>query len=163
MEPIVSLHARPLSAEAFMEFGEVVAHQGNERRHRFAMTGDADLKQAFWVTRIAQAISFPFEVSQMERHPHSDQAFFPLSGQRMLIVVCPSLSDGSPDLKDVRAFVSEPGQGVVYRRNVWHAGMSVLDVPSEFVVTMAMELSSPDTDIFLPLEKPFHVDFKEAI
>jgi ureidoglycolate lyase len=30
-------------------------------------------------------------------------------------------------------------------------------------VTMAMERSSADTDVFLPLEKPFHVDFKELI
>ncbi|TWF49433.1 ureidoglycolate lyase [Neorhizobium alkalisoli] len=159
----MNLHARPLSAEAFVEFGEVVAHQGNERRHRFALAGAEDLKQAFWVTRIAEAISFPFEVSQLERHPHSDQAFFPLSGQRMLIVVCPSLADGGPDLSGVRAFVSNPGQGVVYRRNVWHSGMSVLDLPSEFVVTMAMEQSASDTDIFLPLERPIQIDFKEAV
>jgi len=28
---------------------------------------------------------------------------------------------------------------------------------------MAMERSAADTDIFLPLEKPFHVDFKELV
>ncbi len=160
---LVKLHARPLSAEAFSEFGEVIAHRGSDRRHYFPLKGQKDLGQAFWVTKIAEAISFPFEISQMERHPYSDQAFFPLSGQRMLIVVCPTLADGGPDLSDLRAFVSESGQGILYRRNVWHAGMSVLDLPAEFVVTMAMERSAADTDIFLPLEKPFHVDFKELV
>lgn len=159
----MNLHARPLSAEAFSEFGEVVAHRGSERRHYFPLVGADGLGQTFWVTKVAEAISFPFTVSQLERHPHSDQAFFPLSGQRMLIVVCPSLEDGKPDLSDVRAFVSAPGQGILYRRNVWHAGMSVLDLPSEFVVTMAMERSAADNDIFLPLDDPFHVDFKEHV
>jgi ureidoglycolate lyase len=160
---LVNLHACPLTAQAFSEFGEVIAHQGQERRHHFPLEGADGLGQAFWVTKVAEAISFPFTVSQMERHPHSDQAFFPLSGQRMLIVVCPSLPDGGPDLSDVRAFVSEPGQGILYRRNVWHTGMSVLDLPSEFVVTMAMEKTASDTDIFLPLDQPFHVDFKELV
>lgn len=158
----MNLHAQTLTAEAFSRFGEVVAHRGDERRHRFAMAGADGLKQAFWVTKIAQAISFPFAIDKLERHPHADQAFFPLSGQRMLIVVCPSLDDGGPDVGHALAFVSEPGQGVVYRRNVWHAGMSVLDAPAEFVVTMAMDRAAADTDIFLPIEQLIHVDFKKA-
>lgn len=158
----MNLDAHALTVEAFSNYGEVVAHQGTERRHRFSLAGAEGLDRSFWVTKIAEEISFPFIIDQLERHPHSDQAFFPLSGQRMLIVVCPSLGDGSPDVASAVAFVSEPGQGVVYHRNVWHAGMSVLDLPSEFVVTMAMDRAASDTDVFLSLERPLHVDFKEA-
>lgn len=158
----MNLQASPLTAEAFLGFGEVIAHRGHERRHYFPLHGSDGLAQTFWVTKVAEAISFPFEIDRMERHPHSDQAFFPLSGQRMLIVVCPSLADGSPDRSDLRAFVSKPGQGILYRRNVWHAGMSVLDLPSEFVVTMAMGEAAPDTDVFFPLDEPFHVTSEES-
>jgi ureidoglycolate lyase len=157
----LKLHALTLSADEFSEFGEVIEHQGNERRHPFAMGADHGIPQAYWVTKVSTSVSFPFEIDQLEYHPHSDQAFFPLSGQRMLVVVCPSLDDGAPDVTQARAFVSKPGQGILYRQNVWHAGMSVLDLPSQFVVTMAMQTGAQN-DVFLKLERSLTVDFVEC-
>ena len=49
-----------------------------------------------------------------------------------------------------RAFIADRGQGVIYRRNVWHAGLRVLAAPAEFVVVMA--LSDKDDDVLLDLE-----------
>lgn len=157
----MKLHAQLLSADRFSDFGEVIEHHGNERRHPFAMVADDGIRQAYWVTKVSSAITFPFEIDQLEYHPHSDQAFFPLSSQRMLVVVCPPLEDGAPDVHKAQAFVSKPGQGILYRQNVWHAGMSVLDLPSQFVVTMAID-ASLQNDVFLKLEKPLNVDFAEC-
>jgi ureidoglycolate lyase len=157
----LKLHAQTLSADEFSEFGDVIEHHGTERRHPFAMGADEGMPQAYWVTKVSSAISFPFEIDQLEYHPHSDQAFFPLSGQRMLIVVCPSLDGGGPDVSKAKAFVSKPGQGILYRQNVWHAGMSVLDLPAQFVVTMAMGRDAQN-DVFLKLTQPLNVEFLEC-
>ncbi|NSY18500.1 ureidoglycolate lyase [Neorhizobium sp. AL 9.2.2] len=158
----MNLHAQSLSVDEFSEFGEVIEHHGNERRHQFAMVADDGVQQAYWVTKVTSAITFPFEIDQLEYHPHTDQAFFPLSGQRMLVVVCPSLEDGAPDLKKAKAFVSAPGQGVLYRQNVWHAGMSVLELPSQFVVTMAVG-ADLQNDVFRKLAEPLTVDFAGCV
>jgi ureidoglycolate lyase len=157
----LKLRAQILSADQFLQFGDVIEHQGSERRHPFGMAADEGIRQAYWVTKVSSAISFPFEIDQLEYHPYSDQAFFPLSGQRMLVVVCPSFDDGAPDVDRAQAFVSRPGQGILYRQNVWHAGMSVLDLPSQFVVTMAID-AGLQNDVFLKLKKPLNVDFSES-
>lgn len=158
----MKLQTQPLLVDNFRDFGEVIEHRGGARRHPFSVDGDQGTRHAHWVTKIPAAISFPFDIDQLEHHPHSDQAFFPLSGQRMLIVVCPSRPDGRPDVSKAAAFVSRPGQGILYRRNVWHAGMSVLDLPAEFVVTMAMASDGGD-DVFLPLDNPLSIHLAEDL
>ncbi|MCA0998082.1 ureidoglycolate lyase [Alloyangia pacifica] len=147
-----------LTSEAFAPYGEVIAHRGTERRHPVALhaaTASEGLTVASWVSRLKTAVEGVVEIAEMERHPFSDQAFVPLSGQRFLIVVCDD-ADGLPDPATARAFVTTPGQGVIYRRNVWHAGMQVFDAPAEFFVQMQRHPQEAD-DIFMPVSTPIHV------
>ncbi|QDL94533.1 ureidoglycolate hydrolase (plasmid) [Paroceanicella profunda] len=151
----------PLTAEAFAPYGTVIAHRGETRRHPIRLDhGDAgrDGAIASWVTRIDAAIGgdTAHEITAFERHPHSDQAFVPLSGQRYLVVVCDGTADDRPDPATARAFVAGPGQGIVYHRNAWHAGMQVYDAPAEFFVQMKRVAAGPD-DEFVALASPLRI------
>jgi ureidoglycolate lyase len=154
-----SLHARPLTAAAFAPFGKVIEHGGVERRNmieRDFCQPSGDLQLAMWVSRLTEVCTFPLVINQLERHPHSHQAFIPLLGQPYLVVCCPDLADGSPDLTGVCAFVASAHQGVIYHRNVWHAGLQVLDAPAEFTVVMAM--SGEQDDVLLDLATDVRID-----
>lgn len=49
----------------------------------------------------------PIEIRMLERHPLGSQAFYPVDGGRMLIVVAPP---GELDESKIRAFISTPDQ-----------------------------------------------------
>lgn len=153
-----------LTSAAFAPYGEVIAHQGSERRHPIALNTDVvseALTISSWVSRMGTVIEGVAEIEEMERHPFSDQIFVPLSGQRFLVVVCDDAGD-RPDPSTARAFVAMPGQGVVYRRNVWHAGMRVYDAPAEFFVQLHRHAQEAD-DVFMPTSVPIHVLPREAL
>ena len=155
----LTLRATPLEPGAFAAFGEVIEHRGSERRHvlgaAFA-SSEQPVRQTLWVSRLEQNATMPLTIDMLERHPHSDQAFVPLSGQPYLIVVCGSAADGSADVAEARAFVAGPNQGVLYRRNVWHLGLTVLAAPAEFVVVIG-KAGAPDDDVFQRLTRPIRV------
>ena len=67
----------------------------------------------------------------MERHPLGSQAFLPLSRRPFLVVVAPD--EGGVPGQPV-AFVTAPGQGVNYARNVWHHPLIALGETADFVV-----------------------------
>ena len=67
----------------------------------------------------------------MERHPRGSQAFLPMSQDPFLVVVAPD-NDGRPGRP--RAFVTAPGQGVNYRRAIWHGVLTPLHEPGLFAV-----------------------------
>lgn len=134
--------AAPLTVESFKPFGDVVMHEGEAfRRHlddAVSMTEPA-ARPTMWVNRILRPASAPVvRIDQMERHPHSFQALIPLHAARFLVVVAPSLPDGGVDLDGLRPFVTRPGQGVVYRPNIWHFGFTALDGPNEVVVLIGV-------------------------
>ena len=75
-------------------------------------------------------------IEALERHPHSNQTFVPLRAGRWIVLVAPALPDGSPDSALARAFIAGPEDAICIRRNVWHAGLTVLDRPAEFGMMM---------------------------
>lgn len=130
-----------LNQADFSDFGDVIEHRGDQRRRALSIdfTHDhGDMRRAFWVSKVVEATGLPAQVRFLERHPFSDQAFVPLRDTRFLVVICPSHSDGSPNLDQIHAYEAGPGQGVIYRRNVWHAPLSALTAPAEFFVTMGI-------------------------
>lgn len=151
------LSLSPLSATAFAPYGTVIAHEGNDRRHFLprAMAGAEGLTLTAWVSRIHHPMPHDFVLTEMERHPYSDQLFVPLSGQRYIVIVCDD-AGGQPDSSTLKGFVTRPGQGVMFRRMVWHAGMQVLDAPAEFFVQMNRHDHGGD-DEFRPLLAPVAV------
>ncbi|MGX7705203.1 ureidoglycolate lyase [Methylobacterium sp. Gmos1] len=154
--PGLTVAIEPLTAATFEPFGDVIAHAGNERRRFFPQVLDhaTEAGQAsFWVSRVDEVGTLPLTVTLLERHPFSAQTFLPLTGARYLAIVAQSDDGGGPDLETLRAFLAEPGQGVTYRRGVWHHGMTILDGPAQFAVLMH-KTGRDDDDVFLTLADP---------
>ena len=70
-------------------------------------------------------------VTMVERHPFGSQIFMPLDQRPFLVVVCPD-QNGRPGLP--QPFVTAPGQGINYARNTWHAVLTPIGQPQNFLV-----------------------------
>lgn len=149
----LQVRCEPLTAEAFAPFGQLIAagvgnavsaNQGNALRTNWAAQFDhsrVHAKPNLAVFRSA-ARTLPLQLKLFERHPCSTQAFLPLIVGRMLVCVAPDLPDGSPDLARARAFVALPGQGINYRRGVWHHPIVALDSDADLAM-LAWEDGTP--------------------
>lgn len=132
--------AAPLTADAFRPFGDVIEPAGDadmmindgrcERFHDLARLtfGGGDAGISLFRT---DAISVPYKMDLMERHPLGSQAFIPMSPAPFLVVVAPD-DGGRPG--QPHAFMTAPGQGVNYLRNVWHAPLLALTPDAVFCV-----------------------------
>ena len=134
--------AEPLTRAAFAEFGDVLDTQGDaprlinggmtERFHDLAKveaTGD-DARVLISIFR-GQPYEFPLQLKMVERHPSGSQAFMPLSPRPFLVAVC---AEGSQGPLAPRVFVTKPGQGVNYHRNLWHAVLTPIGETQDFLV-----------------------------
>lgn len=92
-------------------------------------------------------------ITTLERHPHSTQSFVQIRGGRWIVVLAPTLADGSPDVGNARAFLAGPEDAICIHRNVWHAGLTVLDGPAEFGMMM-WRADAGDDGIVHELEAP---------
>jgi len=158
----------PLSVEGFAPFGDVVsaglragasANQGTATRFDWCtdlVNARPGAKANVSVFR-SIAKTLPFTVELLEHHPFSTQAFLPMVCSRFLVVVAPSLLDGTPDGGNLRAFVCKPGQGINYRVGVWHHPIVALDAPADFVM-VAHEDGSPGDCVMRRLEAPVRVE-----
>ncbi len=119
---------RPLAAQSFAPFGDVVTSTGGEGRSINAGTSlrvelpepdvlGADGRPSLSVFR-AQAVQLPFVVRELERHRLGSQTFLPLGSTPFVVVV--ALGDDSPDVATLAAFRVDGGCGVTFRRGVWH-------------------------------------------
>lgn len=130
----------PLSAAAFAPFGEVLEAEGDPDRrineglcgrfHDRARLDMAEGRAAISLFR-SELRSLPYRLRMMERHPLGSQAFLPMSMDPFLVIVAED-ADGRPGMP--QAFLTAPGQGVNYARNVWHGVLTPLSGPGLFAV-----------------------------
>lgn len=136
----VAIYAAPLNAEGFAPFGDVLETKGApdqiinqglcERFHDRAKL-DFNGGRAGISLFDAEPRALPYALDMMERHPLGSQAFIPMTDKPFLITV--SLDNaGVPDLP--RAFLSSPGQGINFHRNIWHGVLTPLHAPGLFAV-----------------------------
>lgn len=136
------IEAQPLTREAFAPFGDVIEtegadsfliNEGNCRRFHDLARVEAGGEGARVLINIfrGQPYAMPLALGMVERHPLGSQAFMPLSGRPFLVAVCPDI-DGAPG--EPRAFITTPGQGVNYARNVWHAVLTPIGQEQDFLV-----------------------------
>lgn len=134
--------ARPLTRAAFEPFGDVLdtdwhdhypINGGLTERYNAMAEAEAAGPGGHVVMSIfrGRPYDFPLTLTMVERHPLGSQAFMPLSPAPFLVVVCNDDGDmpGQP-----QAFLTAPGQGVNYRRNVWHAVLTPIGQPQDFFV-----------------------------
>lgn len=98
--------------------------------------GDTPGKHGFAILCPQPVTGSTVTITALERHPHSTQSFLPIRAGRWLVVLAPTLPDGTPDMANVRAFLAGPEDAICIGRNVWHAGLTVLDGPAEFAMMM---------------------------
>ncbi|MEO1266123.1 MAG: ureidoglycolate lyase, partial [Pseudomonadota bacterium] len=133
--------AEPLTAAAFARYGDVIEigrseprliNDGRCRRYHDLARLDFDLGGRVGVSLFhSDAVDLPYTCRLMERHPLGSQAFLPMSEAPFLVIVADD-DKGAP--VEPRAFLSAPGQGVNYHRNIWHGVLTPLGTPQTFTV-----------------------------
>lgn len=139
----VVLHAKPLTAERFAPFGDVIATTGidtlpmNEARfERFGSLAIVDTDEAgevaISIVRSKSPTSLPYHFDMVERHPLGSQAFIPLANFRFVVVVAAPAE--AVEATDLRAFVTNGNQGINYHRGTWHMPLIATGAGQEFLV-----------------------------
>jgi ureidoglycolate lyase len=130
LPPLASASLEPLAsrltanAGKYTDFPGVLAIGNTPGKHGFAIL-------------CPQPVAGPtVTITALERHPHSTQSFVPIRAGRWVVVLAPTLADGSPDVANARAFLAGPEDAICIAQNVWHAGLTVLDGPAEFAMIM---------------------------
>ena len=138
-----SITAQPLTRESFAPFGEVIdvegwadhypINGGRCERYNALAAAEARGEDARVVLSIFRGTPYdlPLELTLMERHPFGSQAFMPLQPRPFLVVVAHD-EHGAPG--EPHAFLTAPGQGVNYPRNLWHAVLTPIGQPQDFLV-----------------------------
>lgn len=137
-----ALRIEPLTREVFAPFGDVIETAGattfpinagtTTRYHDLAQVELAGEAPRTLINLFeGKAWQAPIEIRMLERHPLGSQAFYPVNGASMLIVVAPP---GELDETKIRAFISAPDQGVNYARGTWHHPLLCLQRPGRFLV-----------------------------
>ena len=134
------IRTEPLTAEAFAPFGDVLDASGvpdriiNEGRcgryHDLAQLDFSDGRAGISIFH-SEATTLPVSLALMERHPKGSQAFLPLSKNPFLVVVA---EDNGGEPSNLRAFITQPGQGINFHRNIWHGVLMPLADPGLFAV-----------------------------
>ena len=130
----------PLNPAAFAPFGEVLAAEGPPDRlinagrcgrwHDRATLDIAEGRAGVSIFR-SDPVALPYTFDLLERHPLGSQAFLPMASEPFLVVVAPDAGGvpGGP-----QAFLAAPGQGVNYRRGLWHGVLAPLGPTGLFAV-----------------------------
>ncbi len=162
------LTARTLTRENFGGFGEVIDMEGDlhypinagkaERFHALARAEAAGPNGHVLISMVrGTPYAFPLELAMVERHPLGSQAFMPLSPRPFLVVVCHDGEDG-PGLP--HAFVTQPGQGVNFPRDLWHAILTPIGAAQDYLVVDRGGDGSNLEEFFFP--QPFEVRLPEG-
>jgi ureidoglycolate lyase len=145
------LTTRPLTAEAFAAYGEVLDLDGGEARTVNAGTSRrVDLPSSLDLVRDAgrpllatfraqaQALQGPWRM--MERHRFGSQTFVPLDPVRWVVFV--AVAGDALDASTYAAFAAGPRQGITLHPGTWHHPLITLDAG----VFLVLERSGPVED-----------------
>jgi ureidoglycolate lyase len=154
----MEIEPQPLTREAFAPFGDVI-DVPSEPGRKYYEDALGNLRPAatpsLSLSLKPETPERPLKAELLERHEFSSQTFLPLDVARWLIVVAPHAATGGPDLAGVRAFIATGKQGVTYKPDTWHHGLTVLDRPGRFAVFMWRDGGKGDEE-FVPVE-PFTI------
>jgi len=123
------LQLKPLTAEAFEPFGDVIQMQGvvpehinNGQTQKYADQALIDSSKGDGHSTVhlyrSQPATLPLLIKQLERHPLGSQAFMPLHQHPFPVIVAPP--GDKPDIRAIRGFISNGEQGINLRRGIWH-------------------------------------------
>ena len=149
---------QPLTKEAFAPYGDVIDIPTEPGRTYYEdALGNLrpEAHASLSVSLKVDTPERPLPANLLERHEFSSQTFMPIDVERWLIVVAPHAKTGGPDTEAIRAFIATGNQGVTYKPNTWHHGLTVLDKPGRFAVFM-WRVGGKGDEEFVPV-KPFTI------
>jgi ureidoglycolate lyase len=149
------IEAAPLEAAGFAGLGTVVerpAAAPDAEGHGFAWWAEAALldNEAPYALGFLDLEPADLRVGWAERHARSREAVVALSGRCLLYAA--SADERPPD--GLRAFLLEPGQGVVLERGVWHGAPLAVNGPGTALVVLRRGTGADDVELvhFEPIE-----------
>lgn len=134
-----TLRARPLTAEDFAPFGQVIALGGAftpinaGRCRRYSDLARPEILEGHTGISLFQAEirALPLPLTLMERHPLGSQAFLPMGGSDYLVAV--ALDEGGRPGPPT-AFLARQDQGIQLGRGVWHGVLAPISGSGLFAV-----------------------------
>ncbi len=136
---MLTVTVEPLTAEAFAPFGDVLALPSEPGRTYYneALANRRPEAGASLSLSLREATAaLPLTVTLLERHEFSSQTFVPIDAGQYLVVVAPHAADGGPDRERARALRARRDQGVTYKADTWHHGLTVFGRAARFAVFM---------------------------
>ncbi|MEI6205085.1 MAG: ureidoglycolate lyase [Enhydrobacter sp.] len=149
---------QPLTKDAFAPYGDVIDLPTEPGRNYYEdALGNLrpHARPSVSVSLKPDSPERPFSAELLERHEFSSQTFVPLDVSRYLVVVAPHAKAGGPDVANVKAFIATGAQGVTYKANTWHHGLTTLDRPGRFAIFMFRDGGETDEE-FVPVA-PFTI------
>src|SRR3954471_8257663 len=103
---IRSVPLREIAADRFAPYGQLLETPGTGPRldHVGEVVNRRPGARANLALVRAQPAPMPLRIAELERHPWSSQAFFPLDADDYLVVVARDDGAGRPDLATLAAF-----------------------------------------------------------
>lgn len=134
-----AITAQPLTQERFVQFGEVLDLPRSPGRHFYSdPLGNLreSAKPSLSISLVEPSHTRSLQVEMLERHEFSSQSFVPIDVDSWIVIVAPHHASGAPDMDQLQAFIARGDQGVTYRPNTWHHGVTVFGAPATFAVFM---------------------------
>jgi ureidoglycolate lyase len=133
--------ARPLTAQDFAPYGDVLETKGQPDRiinqgfcgrwhDRARLDVGPDGRAGISIFK-AEPRALPYQLDLLERHPEGSQAFIPMSMTEWLVIVA---DDDAGQPGRISAFIAAPGQGINLHRGTWHGVLTPLHAPGLFAV-----------------------------
>jgi ureidoglycolate lyase len=146
---IPALHVGSLTAAAFAPFGTLLCEpqmpptvERGDITYWHATSDLAGLASS-GVTGHLIAHHRDFVLTQIERHNHTPEAFIPLQNSSVLVVAPP----GDFEISQMRAFVLEPGCGVLLSKGTWHWAPFPISLTAQFLLVLRRETVEHDIEI----------------
>jgi ureidoglycolate lyase len=123
----IQLTLEPLTQEAVSSFGRMTGITSQEPPDLsgegwFCWYPAGDLQAGAPQLGLVRADPRPLVVEALERHQDREEWVYALDRPYIQVVALSAAADpGKPDANTARAFLIEPGQGLVMNRGIWHA------------------------------------------
>jgi ureidoglycolate lyase len=152
---IPALRVESLTASAFAPFGTLLAEPETQPTLNrgdityWHATSDLAGLAGSGVTGHLIAHHRDFVLNQIERHNQTPEAFIPLQNSSVLVVAPP----GDFEISHLRAFLLEPGCGVLLSTGTWHWAPFPISSTAQFLLVLRRETVDHDIEI---LDIPAH-------